>query len=138
MTKALSSLCRDEGLREEILERTGGGSSTGAEDVTGEDLDWCANEMAFLRKQMDSEKLFPPGKIYQMSGPLLDFQSDGSKGGGKGADTAVLKSVNPMIFNEMKLHRRMFDVSLHIPIRYGMVLRRLANQKHEKLNEELP
>mmetsp|Transcript_8296 Transcript_8296/g.17707 ORF Transcript_8296/g.17707 Transcript_8296/m.17707 type:complete len:462 (-) Transcript_8296:39-1424(-) len=153
VTKALSKLCQDRGLRKEILKRTGVvGGLTSLMDkrkdnrMTREDYEWCNNAMTFLRKQMDSEKLYPPGKIYHLSGPLLDFQQNldnfgdtndnngkqrtSSRVGGGGdattSTTAMLKSVDAIMFNELKLHARMLDVSLHIPMRYEMLLRRLA------------
>lgn len=125
-TKAVSKLCQDKGLREEVLRRSGTGFlKYDPQDMTREDYDWCINAMAFLHKQMDSEKLYPPGKIYQLSGPLLDFQSDSKVNGGTRGYTAI-KSVDAIIFNELKLHARMFDVTLHIPARYEMLLKRLA------------
>mmetsp|Transcript_10652 Transcript_10652/g.19114 ORF Transcript_10652/g.19114 Transcript_10652/m.19114 type:complete len:394 (+) Transcript_10652:1-1182(+) len=155
VTKALSKLCQDRGLRKEILRRTGVVSGLSSlmdkrkdNRMTREDYEWCNNAMTFLRKQMDSEKLYPPGKIYHVSGPLLDFQQNldnsrymnnnngkrretGSRVGGGGdaattTTTAMLKSVDATMFNELKLHARMLDVSLHIPMRYEMLLRRLA------------
>ena len=87
-----------------------------AKDMSKEDHDWCINSMDAIRKSttMDSEKLLPPGQIYQMSGPLI-------------GDAAMLKRVDAEIFNELKVHARMFDVSLHIPARYEMILKRLAS-----------
>ena len=38
----------------------------------------------------------------------------------------MLEPVDAIIFNGLKLHARMLDVSLHIPMRYEMVLRRLV------------
>lgn len=116
LTKALSKLCQDRGFRSEILERTGGKLIANAKDMSKEDHDWCVNSMDAIRKSttMDSEKLLPPGQIYQMSGPLI-------------GDAAMLKRVDAEIFNELKVHARMFDVSLHIPARYEMILKRLAS-----------
>jgi hypothetical protein len=90
--------------------------------------------MIFLRKLCDSEKLVPPGKILRLSGPLLEVQHTISAAGNKsrgihaGSDTtASLINVEPTRINELKLHPRMFDVSLHIPLRYETLLRRLAS-----------
>ena len=125
MTKLISKLCQDKGMRDEILKRTTG-------KVDADDYTWCANVMIFLRKLCDSEKLLPPGNILQLSGPILEVQQTmpaaGNNARGNGRDTtAKLKSVDSMRFNELKLHARMFDVSLHIPLRYEMLLRRLAS-----------
>lgn len=121
VTKAISKLCQDRGLREEILRRTGIGLlfDSKPKDMPLEDHEWCANAMTFLRKQMDSEVLLPPGKIYHISGPLLEFQTEGN--------TSIVKPVDQITFKELKLHARMFDFSLHIPVRYKMLLRRLAS-----------
>jgi hypothetical protein len=125
LTKLISKLCQDKGMRDEILKRTTG-------KIDADDYTWCANLMIFLRKLCDSEKLLPPGKILQLSGPILEVQQTmpaaGNNARGNGRDTtAKLKSVDSMRFNELKLHARMFDVSLHIPLRYEMLLRRLAS-----------
>lgn len=124
LTKALSKLCQDRGFRSEILERTGGKLIANAKDMSKEDHDWCVNSMDAIRVSMDSEKLLPPGQIYHMSGPLIEFQPN--KGSSSG-DAAMLKPVDAKIFNELKVHARMFDVSLHIPARYEMILKRLAS-----------
>lgn len=129
LTKAISKLCQDKGMRDEILRRT-------TDTVDADDFSWCANVMIFLRKLCNSEKLLPPGKIFQVSGPLLEVQQTMSAAGnnsmGKlmGRDiTARLKSVDAIRFNELKLHARMFDVSLHIPLRYELLLQRLASSE---------
>ncbi len=127
LTKLISKLCQDKGMRDEILKRTNG-------KVDADDYTWCSNVMIFLRKLCDSEKLLPPGKILQLSGPILEVQQTisaaGSNSRSRGRDTtAKLESVNPMRFNELKLHARMLDVSLHIPLRYEMLLRRLASSE---------
>ncbi|KAL7530845.1 hypothetical protein ACHAXR_010145, partial [Thalassiosira sp. AJA248-18] len=121
VTKALSKLCQDRGFRKEILNRTG------AKALTPSDYEWCASAMEAIRKQMNSEKLLPPGTIYHMSGPFIDFQTKGNASSRVGGDASMLKSVDTIIFNELKLHARMFDVSLHIPVRYEMILKRLAS-----------
>ena len=127
LTKTIAKLCQDTGLRDEILKRTTG-------KVDADDHIWCTNVMIFLRKLYDSEKLVPPGKILRLSGPLLEVHQTISAAGNKsrgihaGSDTiASLVSVEPTRFNELKLHPRMFDVSLHIPLRYETLLRRLAS-----------
>jgi hypothetical protein len=127
LTKAISKLCQDKGLRDEILKRTTG-------KIDADDFTWCENVMTFLRTLCDSEKLLPPGKILQLSGPILEvlqtLSSAGNNSKNKGRDTtAKLKPVDATRFNELKLHARMFDVSLHIPIRYEMLLRRLASSE---------
>lgn len=127
VTKALSALCQDTGLREEVLTRTGRlGFRTPPNDVKEDDYHWCANAMTFLRTQMDSEKHYPPGKIYHMSGPLLGLPPDRNNVNRLGGDGTTLSPVNVLSFNELKLHPRMLDVSLHVPLRYEMLLRRLV------------
>lgn len=124
ISKALSKLCQDKGFRDEILRRTGLGLLVNPLDTAADNYEWCASAMVALRKQMDSEKLLPPGQILHMTGPLIDlsdFQTDGNNSSRIG-----LKSVDVTNFNELKLHARMLDVSFHIPLRYETILRRLA------------
>ncbi len=126
-TKAISKLCQDKEMRDEILKRLGD-----SQNISRDDFEWCSNAMMFLRRQMDSEKLYPPGTIYKVSGQLLDFQSSSSSSDENESNepeegvTAMITSIDATAFNELKLHARMFDVSLHIPLRYEMLLRRLA------------
>lgn len=127
LTKALSILSQDKGLREDVLTRTGGlGLRIPSNNVSEDDYLWCANAMAFLRTHMDSEKHYPPGKIYHVSGPLLGLPPGRNNGNRFGVDSTTLRPVNALLFNELKLHARMLDVSLHIPLRYEMLLRRLV------------
>lgn len=124
-TKAVSKLCQDKGMRDGILKRL-----DDPMNISRDDFEWCSNAMMLLRRQMDSEKLYPPGMIYQVSGPLLDFQasSDEKKRNGQGEGVlSTLTSTDATSYSEMKLHASMFDVSLHIPMRYEMLLRRLAS-----------
>ncbi len=127
LTKAISKLCQDTSLRDEILKRTTG-------KVDDEDFTWCESAMTFLRTLCDSEKLLPPGKILQLSGPIIEvlqtISAPGNNSKNKGRDaTAKIKSVDATRFNELKVHARMFDVSLHIPLRYEMLLQRLASSE---------
>lgn len=127
VTKALSSLCRDKGLREEILQRTKVALLANPRDISRGNYEWCESAMAALRKEMDSEKLLPPGTVYRMSGPLLDFQPERKNATGNGKITSLRTVDARRLYNELRLHARMFDLSLHIPLRYETILRRLAS-----------
>jgi len=70
MTKAVSKLSQDTSFRDEILRRTT------KDDMSPADYEWCVNAMNYLHKQMDSEKLLPPGELFDLSGPLLDLPTD--------------------------------------------------------------
>ena len=70
MTKAVSKLCQDTSFRDEIIKRTN------KDDMSPTDYEWCANAMNYLHKQMDSEKLLPPGELFDLQGPLLDLPTD--------------------------------------------------------------
>jgi len=94
VTKALSKLCQDRGLRGEILKRTGIGLLSNPKDMSREDYDWCEGTMTFLRKQMDSEVLVPPGRIYHISGPLVEFPAERNTSVRLGGGTAMLKPVD--------------------------------------------
>ncbi|KAL7491609.1 hypothetical protein ACHAWT_000911 [Skeletonema menzelii] len=123
LTKALSKLCSDDGFRDEIVQHTGTTSWLRPEDLSEEDYAWCLNAMTFLRKQMNSEILVPPGVIYIMSGSLFDFPTDESESPMK---RDKIRPVDPTAFDEMRISPRMFDVSRHVPARYETVLQRIA------------
>lgn len=116
MCTAISKLCQDKQLREGILRRTE------LDDFSNEDFEWCAEAMSMLRTQMNSEKHYPPGKVYMIAGPLFDNEEE----------TTTIKSTNTAAFNEWKLEACMFDLSMHIPGRYERVLKRLASLKQGK------
>jgi len=123
LTKALSKLCSDDELREEIMQHTGTTTRLLPEDISEEDYLWCLNAMTFLRKQMNSEVLVPPGVIYVMSGSLFDFPTDNSDSSVKRCN---IRTVDPSVFNELRISARMFDISRHVPARYETVLQRIA------------
>jgi hypothetical protein len=123
LTKALSKLCSDDELREEIMQHTGTTTWLLPEDISEEDYVWCLNAMTFLRKQMNSEVLVPPGVIYVMSGSLFDFPTDNSDSSVKRCN---IRTVDPSVFNELRISARMFDISRHVPARYETVLQRIA------------
>ena len=74
---------------------------------------------------MNSEKHYPPGKVYMIAGPLFDNEEE----------TTTIKSTNTAAFNEWKLEACMFDLSLHIPGRYERVLSALHCWKQRKGTE---
>ena len=47
-------------------------------------------------------------------------------------EAARLEPMDVSAYGELKLHPRMFDLSLHIPVRYETLLRRLASSKEEE------
>lgn len=116
LCKATSKLCQDRQLREGILRRTE------MYHLSREDFKWCVEAMSILRTQMDSEKHYPPGKLYMIAGPLFENEEEAT----------MIKPVSTAAFNEWKLEACMFDLSLHFPGRYARVLKRLASLKQGK------
>ena len=123
LTKALSKLCCDAEFRDEIMQHTGTTSWLHPEEISEEDYAWCLNAMTFLKKQMNSEILVPPGLIYEMSGSLFDFPADGGEASTKRSNIRI---VDPTKFDEMRISPRMFNLSRHVPARYETVLQRIA------------
>jgi len=112
ISSALSILCENHSLLNEILERT-------QPDVTSmskEDRKWSYDTMQKLQECMTAEKLYPSGRILHMGGNLF-----GSN------DGITLKEVSQDLFHFLQLHRRMLDLSQHIPHRYEGVLSRLCS-----------
>ncbi|KAL7452052.1 hypothetical protein ACHAWC_003790 [Mediolabrus comicus] len=124
---ALSKLCCDSGFREEIMQHTS------SETMSEEDYAWCITAMTFLRKQMNSEILVPPGVIYVMSGSLFDFPNTDNNGGS--VLRCNIRAVDPVVFNELRVSPRMFDLTRHVPARYEAVLQRIAASSSVKSDE---
>jgi hypothetical protein len=118
LSRALSKLCCDSGFREEIMQHTS------SETMSEEDYAWCITAMTFLRKQMNSEILVPPGVIYVMSGSLFDFPNTDNNG--ESVLRCNIRAVDPAVFNELRISPRMFDLTRHVPARYEAVLQRIA------------
>jgi hypothetical protein len=120
ISSALSKLCEDDNLRSEILNRT----KSNVDEMTDEDLRWCINTLESLSVQSSSyndtefttEKFYPPGRVLHMRGNLF----------GTNVEEVTLTEVKPEeVFRDLKLHPRMFDLSLHIPHRYEVLLARI-------------
>ena len=123
-TRALSTLCKEEAFRAEILKRLGQAKTV--KDLSREDLKWLQNAKTYLKQQMDADKLYPPGQIVYMSGTLFSLDPvEGISVGQKGD----LRPMNVDRFDELMVHVRMFDVSRHLPVRYEAVLKRLNSDR---------
>ena len=77
---------------------------------------------------MKSEKLYPPGTIYLITGSLFDYNID-KLNGHKQEDDKRIYRVDSSQFDELKIHTRMFDLIYHIPARYEAILERLVTAK---------
>lgn len=126
VSTALSILCKDVELRNQILNRT---TESGNDEMTDNDMIWCKSTLDSLTQQspsegnMTTEKFYPPGRVLHMKGNL--FGSD--------LDEVTLTEVRSEdIFRHLKLHSRMFDLSLHIPHRYEVLLSRIWSKVKKK------
>jgi len=112
ISAAISQLCVDDVLRNEVLQRTKGGK---LEDMSEEDLQWCYHKMERLRESMTAEKFYPPGKVLYMGGA------------GFGNGDVTLREVPTNKFRDLTLHPNMFDLWKHAPNHYESALRRFLN-----------
>jgi hypothetical protein len=114
VSTALSKLCENEDLRDEVLNRT---KDMNVNDMRDENVIWCTDTLeAISTCERVTEKFYPCGRIFHMKGNL--FGSD--------LDNVALKEVRSEdAFRHLKLHPRMFDLSLHIPHRYELLLARM-------------
>ena len=114
ISAAISKICEDSQLRNDILLRT---QSYRDKYINDENLSWCFETMTTLRKEvMNAEKLYPPGRVLLMGGNLFGNNDD-----------VTLKEVKHENFKELTIHARMFDLSRHLPHRYETVLSILNN-----------
>ena len=146
---ALSKLCEDAELRDEIFNRTkeilNADETLSNDDDIYEDSDtsddyeneikWCKDTLESLSnhsnlltsnggdERMKTEKFYPPGRVLHMKGNLFS----------KNAHEVTLTEVRSEdVFRHLKLHPRMFDLSLHIPHRYEVLLSRIWSRVNMK------
>lgn len=109
----LSKLCQDNELRNAILNKT----KKGVGKLDPQEITWCMETMKALETDMQSEKFYPPGRVLYMRGNFF-----GS------IDEIMLREVNQeIVFRHLRFHPRMFDLSLHVPHRYEILLARIWN-----------
>jgi len=111
ISSALSELCEDHSLRNEILART----QSDVVNMSNTDLKWSVEKLEVFQAAMTAEKFYPPGRIMHMRGDLF------------GNKNITLKETTQSTFQYLKLHPRMLDISRHIPHRYEGVLNRLSS-----------
>ena len=120
VTNAISQLCEDPELRDKILNRT---KDTKIEEMSEDDITWCKHTLELLSplstengNGISTEKFYPPGRVLHMKGNL--FSSDLG-------EVSITEVQSEDVFRHLKLHPRMFDLSLHIPHRYEVLLTRI-------------
>jgi Lipase (class 3). len=114
----LSKLCQDSELRNAILNKT----KKGVGKLDPQEIAWCVETMKALETDMQSEKFYPPGRVLYMRGNFF-----GS------IDEIMLREVNQeTVFRHLRFHPRMFDLSLHVPHRYEILLARIWNDVNEE------
>jgi hypothetical protein len=124
VSMGLAYLCNDSALRYDILLRTSG-------SMNDHDKLWCATTMAFLRKRMTAEKMYPPGRIL-----LLRKEKSRHKQKswlwrfGRIKTTPELIEVPAQYFRDLIVSAKMFDLSKHLPSMYVSVLSDLAKIKN--------
>jgi hypothetical protein len=112
ISSTLALFCQDHELRNEIIRR----SQSNIEAMDEDDLKFCHNALISLRAKLSAEKLYPPGRILYMGGNLFDD------------DKVTLREVDQDEFQDLRIHRRMFDLSRHIPHRYEAVLYKILHR----------
>lgn len=115
---ALSTLCEDETLREAILNNT----NADVEDLDESQLKWCIHTLEKLESKLQAEKFYPPGRVLYMKGNLFG-----------GIDEVSLNEIKQeSTFRSLRFHPRMFDLSLHIPHRYEVLLSRIGTNDKQR------
>lgn len=124
---ALSQLCEDPHLRNQILLRT----NAPVKDMEFEDLQWCFETMEQLRISMKSEKLFPPGRIILMT--ENKEHTDHSALNGR---YPSIREVSQDFFRDLIIGARMFDLSRHLPSVYEAWLGRLEEAADNSMESQ--
>jgi len=123
LSTALSRLCDNKAMRDDILKRKGA-----IDRMSHDDLKWSADALDWLqREHMRSDKLYPPGRILLLRGSSLSILA------GTGKDITLHETTADR-FRSLKVHARMLDLSRHIPTRYESALEKIWEQ--HKCNTE--
>lgn len=121
LSTALSRLCDNTGMRDDILKRKGS-----IQRMSDDDLKWSTDALDWLKREyMRSDKLYPPGRIMLLKGSSLSILA------GSGKDI-TLKQATAERFRFLKVHARMLDLSRHIPTRYESALEKIWEQHKTK------
>jgi hypothetical protein len=115
---ALSALCEDGSLREAILNNT----NVDLEELNESQLNWCVDTLEKLERKMQAEKFYPPGRVLYMKGNLF----------GDIDEVSLNEIKQESTFRSLRFHPRMFDLSLHIPHRYEVLLSRIWTARNGK------
>ena len=122
LSTALSRLCDNTAMRDDILRRKGA-----IERLSDDDLKWSADALGWLKREyMRSDKLYPPGRVMLLKGSSLSILA----GNGKGI---TLSETSAERFRFLKVHARMLDLSRHIPTRYESALETIWGQHQSNL-----
>ena len=117
LSTALSRLCDNTAMRNDILRRKGS-----IQRMADDDLKWCVDALDWLKREyMRSDKLYPPGRIMLLRGSSLSIFA------GSGKDI-TLQEATAKQFRFLKVHARMLDLSRHIPTRYESALEKIWEQ----------
>ena len=65
---------------------------------------------------LKAEKFYPPGRVLQMKGSYFGPVTD---------DVTLTEVSQENAFRDLRSHPRMFDLSLHVPHRYEVLLARI-------------
>ena len=121
LSTALSRLCDNTPMRDDILKRKGA-----IQRMSDDDLKWSTDALDWLKREyMRSDKLYPPGQIMLLKGSSLSILA------GSGKDI-TLKQTTAERFRFLKVHARMLDLSRHIPTRYESALEKIWEQHNTK------
>ena len=118
LSTALSRLCDNIAMRDDILKRKGS-----IQTMSEDDLKWSTDAFDWLKREyVRSDKLYPPGRIMLLRGSSLSILA------GSGKDI-TLRETTAERFRFLKVHGRMLDLSRHIPTRYESALEKIWEQR---------
>ena len=122
ITAALSKLCENESLRDNILQKTQGDG-----EASSEDLKWCFDTYKNIRSHMNAEKFYPPGRILYISESILK----------ESKSRINLEEAKTKKFDNIILHSAMFDLSRHVPTRYESDLNILCAEMESQITSNV-
>ena len=123
VSTGIEYLCNNDVLRNDILLHTRNGGVKSKNINTSDNMAWCTVTMNMLRKHMNAEKLYPPGRIYLLhNDKAMAIRRPWWRWRRRRQSNTKLQEVHLQYFRDLMISAHMFNLSKHLPSIYVSML----------------